>query len=482
MNSIFSKKMWTIINYLMVPCICTIASLYTFWTNQRSEYNLMFLLPLVFLFCYELLLKKNLTNSFKIFSTSYTLASAIRYVAGPVLIVLGGRYDGRSSLTPSEDSFVLAFLLMIIELLTCSVLIWILGRKLEKKDTGEAEGKTIKLPTHWVVYIIFIFVTISLVIMRPGLLSSFSFIRPNEQLLNYDNFDTFDQIIILCMNVSKNLIMLLMLSSLYKNYKKKSGVFWVFLSFLVILLNSSLYFGTNRFDFVLNLIASTIVFCKLFKDYYKITVLAMSILCCFGFVLISQARGLRGAIDNSNSFYQVADIVQMYFGGPYNVAMSIETAEAFPEGRNIGTALYDCTRSVIGMNVLVKKIDGVKLTNYYFNRRIFNNDHYSQIIPMIGEGYYLFGFALAPLFDIMFIFIAYILTKNKDKWSLEIGFFFILSIVRLGFINCQSATIQLNDLSFNIVVPLILFFLNNMIKPHKSTNGTKRIGNGEEIV
>ena len=453
-------RLWTIFNYLLVPFLCILSSLYVLFGNSRVEYNLMFLLPIVFLFCYELLLKRNLTNSFKVFSISYTSVSAIRYVLAPVLIVLAGRYDGRSLTTPSEDSFFLAFLLMIMELLVCSLLIWVLGKKLEKNKNKKKECTFSK---RWVIYVSFIIITFSMILFKPELLSSFSFIRPNVEMLNYSDFEIFDQIVILFTNVSKNLVMLFILASFYKKYCSKKSLSWVFLSFVVIMINNLFYFGTNRFDFVLNIIASTIIFCYIYKDYWKITTIIMAVLCCIGFAMISQARNSYESLGNGDASYKMADLSQIYFGGPYNVAIAIEAAKAFPEGRNISTALYDCTRSVIGLNVLVRKIDDVKLTDYYFNKRIFNNGQNTQIIPMIGEGYYLFGIILAPLLDVMFIFIAYLLTKKKDEWSLEIEFFFILSLVRLGFINCQSATIQLDDLSFNLFVPLALFFVNRFI-------------------
>lgn len=462
MNKVQKSKAWVILNYLGIPVLCIFVSLYVFFGNQREEYNLMFLLPIAFLLCYELFLK-NSFKSFTFFSISYTLVSLVRFVFLPLLIVLGGRYDGRSATTPSEGSFVLAFVLMIIELFICSLLIWVLARKLRNSNKDENEKK-IKLPKQWTAYTIFVLVAIIMLIAKPELLSAFSFITPHDDLLNYNDFDVFSQIAILCLNVAKNLVALMSLVYCYKRYSNQNRLLWVALSFIIISLNSSVYFGTNRFDFVLNLAASTTVFCILYRKYWKVIATIMSVLCLVGFVSISQARSLRGAINNDNEYFQIADLTQMYFGGPYNVAIAIETAEAYPEGRTLKTAFYDCTRSVLGLNVIVRNVKGVELSSHYYNRRIFNSSHSTQIIPMIGEGYYLFGILFAPIFDVMFILLAYLLTKQKNKVSIEIWYFFVLSLMRLGFINCQSATIQLNDLSFNLFMPLILYFINNLFQ------------------
>lgn len=462
-NEKTKKKFLAIFNYCLVPFVSIAASLYIAFWNQREEYNLMFLLPLCFMICYELLLRRSFDN-FKIFSISYTIVSAIRYIVTPVLIVLGGRYDGRSATTPSVDSFILAFILMIVELFVCSFMIWVLNKRLAtgKLNKKAKETNGVVFPEHWIVYLVFITITALLAAFRSSTLDAFSVIRPNENLFNYNNFGILDQIIILCLSVAKNILALMMLSFCYKKHKLSGNLFWIILSFFVILLNSSIYFGTNRFDFILSLIASTILFCMLYKHYSKIAIILMSVLGIVGFSLITQARNLHGAISNDNEFFQTADLAQMYFGGPYNVAISIETATEYPEGRNIKTAIYDCTRSIIGINVLAKNMKGVELSSTYYNRRIFGNSHSSQIIPMIGEGYYLFGVFLSPIFDIMFIFIAYYMRKSKKSINIEVGFFFIITFVRLGFINCQSATIQLNDLSFNLFLPLALAFMNGL--------------------
>lgn len=455
-----AKSFLNLFNYLVVPFVCCLVSLYVAFWNQREEYNLMFILPLCFLVCYELLLKKCF-NNFKFFSVSYSIVSAIRYVITPLLIVLGGRYDGRSASSPVGGSFVLAFLLMIFELAICSLLIWFLNRKLSKNKSEKSEK--LVFPTSWTVYVIFIIIVLALALLRPETLKAFSFVRPNESLFNYDDFDVFSQIIILCLNVAKNVFTLLILTFFYKKYAKRKALFWVLASFALISLNSAVYFGTNRFDFILNLVASTIIFCMLYKKYWKVVVVVMAILGCFGFVMISQARDIRGIKGGDNAFYNYADIAQMYFGGPYNVAISIETAVDYPEGRNIKTAIYDVFRSVLGFNMIMKNMENVELSSTYYNRRIFGNSHSSQIIPMIGEGYYLFGVFLAPILDMMFIYIAYLICKSKRMFNIEVGFFFIITLVRLGFINCQSATIQLNDLSFNLFLPLILAFMNGLM-------------------
>jgi len=311
-------------------------------------------------------------------------------------------------------------------------------------------------------YIIFIAMVLLAIIIRPNTIMSFSFLFPNTSLGNYDSFEIFDQIIILCTLAAKNFIFILLISKFYHSYEKNHSFIYVLMSLVLVLLNSIIYFGTNRFDFILNIVASTIIFCLLYKKFAKRVILAMCALSIFMFVLMTQSRGIKIISNNNNELYGVADNFQMYFGGPYNVAIAVETAEYYPEGRNFGTLLYDFNRSVLGLNVIVKKIDGYKLTSDYFNYRIFYGSHSSQIMPMIGEGYYLLGLILSPLIDVFFILIAYYMKKKSIHLNrIEVLFFFLITFIRLGFMMGQTATIQMNDLSFNLFLPMIIIFINN---------------------
>jgi len=458
-KSIKTSSYVVALNYIVIPVICLVASVYILLWNQRSEYNLMFLLPIVFLICYEFLLLKAL-KTFREFGYVYSIVSFVRFVILPVLTVLSGRYDGRSSVPPSTDSFKIAFTLMIYEIIVCSIFIFFFGKKLckEKKDVN----KNIALSKNKWFYYIFIVISIFFIILNPNILSALSFIMPNRNGFNYDDFGIVGQITILFSIVGKDLIFILLLNYMKDKYHNNPSIKYVWLSIVLIIINSSIYFGTNRFDFVLNLVASTILFCIIFKKYRKIIVSMMMIFCVAGFIAITQVRNNYYSVSKDKSLiYDVTDTLQIYLGGPYNVAMSVETAIAYPEGRNIGTALYDITRPVLGINIFVKNIENVELTTHYFNWRIFNKNHQTQIIPMIGEGYYLFGFLLAPVFDVLFITIAFYLRKLcMRKNDMFITFFVLITLVRLGFINCQSATIQMNDLSFNLFLPAIIYVVN----------------------
>ena len=179
-------------------------------------------------------------------------------------------------------------------------------------------------------------------------------------------------------------------------------------------------------------------------------------------VLISNSRSYSSISKNTSISEDLVDFFQSYTGGPYNVAIAIESAELFEDERNIGVLIFDFLRPTLGINLIMKNLD-INYTNVYFNYRMFfNPNRASQIMPMIGEGYFTVGIIFAPIVDIIFIYIAFNLKKIQlRKNRIELIYFFMITMIRLGFLMGQNATIQMNDLSFNLFVPLILYWFNN---------------------
>lgn len=158
------------------------------------------------------------------------------------------------------------------------------------------------------------------------------------------------------------------------------------------------------------------------------------------------------------------DFLQVYLGGPYNVAIAVDTKESYPEAGKAEVLFFDIFRPMIGVNFLVKNMD-IKYSNIYFNHRIFKSDNRSQIIPMVGQSNLFFGALLSPLLSVLFILLAYTLNKFVNKSSnVLVYYFFVLSVARMGFLMGQNTMNMINDLSFNIFLFLIIYWLNNKIR------------------
>lgn len=460
------EKKYEILLVLLLFVFCFAASIFVYINCNLSSYKYMFLLPIVFFFCYSLFLRKGIKH-FKEFNIVYSGINFVRFVLLPILIVITGRYGGRSPQYPLDSSFNLAFLLMIIELFSCSLFIFILS-KLKKFHFQNLDNKTVTTPKTKLIYIIFIAIVFMGLLIKPNLLKAFSFIIPNSNMLTYDNFEIFDQILLLSMIAGKQLIFLLICSKYYNRFIKTNKKIYMYLAGFAMLINCFIYFGYNRSDFLMNLIASFIILIYMFgknsKKFIKIFVI-VGLVCL---TLITQVRNHRSISQGNDPLYDLTDNIQIYLAGPYDIAIAVETAKEFPEARNFKHLIFDFGRSTLGLNVIFKNFNLVN-SNKYYNVRLFRTEQSTQIMPIIGEGYFFFGFMFSPLIEMLFIWIAYLLRKYMDKaMRIELIFFFTITIIRIGFISGQNASIQMNDLSFNLILPMLLFFLNNLFYYKKS--------------
>ena len=99
--------------------------------------------------------------------------------------------------------------------------------------------------------------------------------------------------------------------------------------------------------------------------------------------------------NGANKLVDITDNLQVYLGGVYNVAMSLDLTSPT---NNPLMLLADIFRSAIGPNLILKNLNLVSSVKL-FNFRIYQNDHISQIIPMIGQANLYLGFIFAPLLE-----------------------------------------------------------------------------------
>jgi len=180
---------------------------------------------------------------------------------------------------------------------------------------------------------------------------------------------------------------------------------------------------------------------------------------------VSQHRENVSITGGSNTLVDVTDLFQVYTGGPYNVAISIETKDYYPEASHLSVLLFDVFRPMIGVNILLKDMPQV-YSNIYFNMRMWTHvDRRSQILPMIGQGNLYFGFLFSPIFSILFVLLAYFLERiYQSTIPLELYYFIGLALIRLGFMMGQNTMNMINDISMNLFLFLLVYFFNKKTK------------------
>lgn len=452
-----------------------ICSIYVGYLTNHSGYQLLFLLPLIYGIVFVFLIAPILFKKTNMFIIIFTAITFTRYIILPVSIVYSGWYGGRSEVPPLSSSYDLALRLMIYELIISTIVIYFLFSKLKSKNIRINDATT--LPQNKVVYIIFIIISLVLLGINPNALKSFAFIFPSESLTGLGSNSIFDTLTTYSLMTSKFIIFLLLISRFYRKFILTNNKVYIMLSLITVLLNIIIIVGDNRSNFIITAIVSFVLFYKLFPRNSKIPFVLIIMIILIMTSFITTHRNTVTITEGANPSKDFTNTLQVYLGGPYNVAIATETAKKFPESRTVSNLFYDFTRPAIGFNLIMKNFeDEFEFSNYLFNQRIYFSNHAAQIIPMIGQGYFYFGFIFSPLLLLLFIvFVYFLLQSIYKKNNIELFFFLTIPITRIGFAMGQNAGILINDATMFLLLNLLVFYLNSKIslKPksnHTSTN------------
>lgn len=473
---------------LLIAFICILSAVIILFFQNHNGYELLFTQPIVYLIVFGLVFSEIITkDKTRLFFIVLAGTSGIRYVLLPLLIALTGYYGGRSIVEPSSTSFFNAILLMNYELIIVASFIKIMEiKRARKKIERNTECSIFKfdLRNYHFGYFLFNTFTIIGILLFPSVLLSINFITPNS-LLHSIEFSFVQNLIIYCIIVLKQLIFVISVKRMYRLYTRKNNSIYVLLSFVFALINTFVYFGTNRSDIIISAIVSFLMLYKLFgkitRKYFVIGGISLALL----IFVVSGARSHMSISGGENRLVDIADTFQVYTGGVYNVAIALETKDYFPEANDLSVLFFDIFRPMIGVNVFIKDLP-FEYSNIFYNRRMWLHvDRRSQILPMIGQGNLFFGFILAPVFALILLKIYYYFEKKINRTnSMEIYYFLTLVIVRFGFFMGQNTMNIINDMSMNLVLFIIVFTFNksiNRILFKKSYYKNKLVGYNDEI-
>lgn len=454
--------------YLLIQVISFAGYLYVSFFNEIEDYSYLGLLPLAFFLLFTILIKHVLRNEqISVFIIVFILICFLRYVILPIMMVYANYEGGRSPNSPSGNSFDIAFLLMLYELTVAFIAIRFFEKRLSASVINEEKLKLRLGIKNNLIFILFFVLVIGFLALNQDWLYLVSIFKVNPAAQFHAGEPSFNALfgsflIILC----KQILFLFGFYYLQLKYNENKSKVFILLAFLLIALNIGIFVGTNRSDVLISSLLSIIL---LFYYFPGRTIKLFALFFAIGiFTLISQitkARNFASYSGGTSIAIDRTDFLQAYLGGPYNVAIALEMKEDYPESSDLEVLFFDIFRPMLGVNLLVKNMD-IEYSNIFFNRRLFANQFQrSQIIPMIGQGNLFFGYFFSPIFMLLFISLAYkfihIALKSKN---ILLFYFFSLSAIRFGFMMGQNTMNMINDLSYNIFLFLIIYYLNNKIQ------------------
>lgn len=456
----FISFLVTMISIIIVGCYSTI---YTNIHTKMDGYEDLYVLPLVYTILFLCMLGPLLFYRFNTFLMSFVIVTFLRYVVLPFFIAKSQWYLGRSIVNPMSISFELAIHLMLWELVCCSVLILLLFLR-KKKNKKQQASPVIQLPKSMDMYVLFLVIACAFVFISPQVINSFAFISPGENLLDIGEGSFLTSIAQYMLITAKYFLFVMAMIVIYRRYQKQERKLWVIISFGIVLLNVSIIYGDNRSDFLIGAIASLYLFYRLYLKRAVPYIIFLVGMITIVLINITSYRNMTMITSDENRAMQWADLLQIYAGGPYNVAIATELPYYFPQSATFANFVYDLFRPMMGFNLLFKNLEGFEFSNYLYNFRIFFTDQASQIMPMIGQGYFYSNFILSPFLSCSFILIAYFFIRLMNRSNrIELIFFLTIPITRLGFMMGQNAGILLNDISFTLLLSLCVYFANEHI-------------------
>lgn len=461
-----SKTLNLIINSLII-IISLITTIYLF--NQRPQldvgYENIYLLPLAYLIFHILFIRKVMKDyGISMFLGIYITVSFFRYVILSDLVVLSKWFYGRAVYPPNPIFYKQAILMMVYELLIYNIAILIFHKFFFKnKETllvKKDESNEVRYSKSNIVYIIFIVITFMMVAIRPNSISFFSFITVNSNYIGLEDTDTLTSITTIFLNTSRILIYLTIIRWCMLNIHPKSPLLSFGVVTIITIVNSLIFFGTNRADFVFNFIVNLVVLMYLYKRLGITISLFLSSLLPLVIISLSNYRESSTITHGKNKLIDFTDNIQIYLGGVYDVALSLDLHSP---NDSIAILFIDILRSAFGLNLILKHINIIPSVNLY-NNRIYLNDHVAQILPMIGQGNLYLGYLMAPLIGVFFIFLALLIIKYLVKSKrLELIYVLTLFSGRLGFVMAQNGNIFMNDLTYFLPLFLVVYYLNNKV-------------------
>ncbi|PNZ70008.1 oligosaccharide repeat unit polymerase [Staphylococcus croceilyticus] len=466
----FKSKILSLILTSLITIISVVIGVYLFLIRDSLEigYQNLYILPISYALLYVIFLRIVIKKyGMSLFLGVYITVSFFRYVILSLLVVKSQWFLGRSAFPLDFQLFNKAIFLMAYELLAYNIAILIFHRIFFNKNKFPKRnkiGNEIQFSNSNVIYIIFIIFTVFLVALRPDSLNFFSFFTVNSSYTSIEEVDSLTSIVIIFLNISRLLIYFMLVKWIYKTFNSTQTLLSFSLISIVTIINALIFFGTNRSDFIFNFIINLIVLVYLYK---KLGISLNVFLILLLPIVVSGMTQYRESVTvtrGANRLVDITDNIQVYLGGVYNVAMSLDIASP---SHNPLMLLADIFRSAIGPNLILKNlnvISSVKLFNY----RIYQNDHISQIIPMIGQANLYLGFIFAPILGIAFIALAVFLLREIIRVRrFELIYVFTLFSGRLGFVMGQNGNILLNDLTFFLPLFLLIFYINNKVVIHK---------------
>lgn len=400
-------KKFIVMIFIIIIASTISTLLLVFDKKVPSYYSLLPILPCsfgliscIFANIYSLFLK---SISITIITSTYF----IRFVVIPIFLSIGG-YSTKVINIDAYSYIESAILLMVFELfIVYGYLSFNVGKySYIRNDLVENNTKS-SLSFRFIIISLFLYVVFVLIkypeeLSYLGLFTQFS---EADRILSAKNrlyavqivpgvIDTFFTIFISILQV---FIPILCIKFIQKMYSKKNQKKAANLSIIVVLC-TAVVMTTEKAHSVTIAVSLFLIIYKLYPSVMKKRApyfIIIMILFVFGGLIFK-----AGANQSENFLASVSTILNAYFSGPINTAVSFIMRNDI----TLNIVFSDLGNSIPLLKYLFQDLN---TSPKLFNLALYGNtDNSDQIIPLLGQGYFYFGFFIAPILSIIVVKLA----------------------------------------------------------------------------
>jgi hypothetical protein len=453
-----------IINFLLFLC-AVFASLYCMLNVNCAGYEAIWFLP-ISVTILIILFNSTIKSTWKMWSFKILYGiEFLRYVVIPVFMVYSGLYHSASYLAPNEDSCRITILLMCYELLVEFIVIYFVSRKIsiygeDQNENNQSEDYSSRKNTTLVIIMLCLIIAVLLICLLRRYqirLTILSFSIPYTNRV----FVLGETIINCCSSIIYFSLAVPMLGKMRSGKVNAFQIIkFVFLSLIWVCINVSdvrMTFFVKAFTVAY--IVSNNTDSRTGKSISRLVLVAAAV-SVVAFTLLSseESNAIFFFTGNAKARSQYASTLQAYFGGPYNVAKSIELSSNI-EDRSLIKMIQQLYTDIFYNIYPFYSFMSLKSTNTAFNYSLMTYaSSHGQIMPIIGQGYYYFGFFFSPIFSSIFVFILGELEKRKQlKMSnQQMSYYLSYSIIYMSFFRMYNITIVFGYLINTVLLGMII--------------------------
>lgn len=425
--------------------------------NKPEEYELLFIMPLVFAIIVLTFLsfKKNITNS--IVKTILFCGYFLRATITPFIMMIGD-YSSKVANMSVFENMDNSIILICYEMIIVFSILFI--NKSDKDKKGFINKYSdFKINTRRLAVCVGTLgiITIVLITLYPSLKNLYGFFLfyNEEETTIHDKIisglvTTLPSLVYpifkLVVDILRELIPIILII-LVKNKLKTRERTSLILSIAIICF-SIIFMSDDKAVSIYLAIALILIMGYLYPKYIKKII---KITIASGIVLMVVMMAKDSSISNEKTIAnQLSDTLQAYFNGPSNVAVALNLTPY-----NIKRLPIDTGKSI---TIVAYFFRNYKSIAYLFYAEYYGvSGRTSQIIPLIGQGYYYFGYLLAPLLHIFIVMLALYMEKRANKTkSILNKYIFLMACIILSITPIAYNWVILVNLFTSLIIPILI--------------------------